>query len=198
MRRLLTLGLLIPACASAGDAPPPPDHGLAQPVAWGDLDGFRISAAIDEVAFELPVFEETPEAVRRSVDLALADGQIQILAIGRKSDRGTELSTLAFRHLPPQDLEPLQARRRLADGQPGARHGQARAALARFRVGQVDAVVGRRHEPRRLVGVDVSGEAGGDHGVEEGARGGARGLAQGQPRDHGASGTFWPVSSTAT
>ena len=89
--------------------------------------------------------------LRRRHALAIADRQEQVLAVGRKGDLGAELTTTPLRHVTPQHLQSLEARRVLAQGQPGPCQGQARCPLlgARLGIGEVDAVIGRvmrRHE----------------------------------------------------
>src|ERR1700730_3409157 len=53
----------------------------------------------------------------------------------------TELSAIAPLAIAPDHLEPLEARRILAQRQPGSCKSQARTALARFRIREVDTVI---------------------------------------------------------
>ncbi len=76
--------------------------------------------------------------------LALAHRQEQILLVRREGDRGAELAALAPR---ARRARSPSARRGsaapLLEGQLGPRQGKAGAAVAGFRIGEVDAVVGR-------------------------------------------------------
>ena len=57
--------------------------------------------------------------------LAIADRQEQEPTVGREGDLRAELSTPALRHVAPQHLQPLEARRAGRNGQPGPCDGQA-------------------------------------------------------------------------
>ena len=51
--------------------------------------------------------------------LAIADRQEQVLAVGREGDLRAELSAPALGHLAPQHLQPVEARRAVADAPVG-------------------------------------------------------------------------------
>ena len=60
--------------------------------------------------------------------LPVANGEEEILAVGREGDLRAELSALASLAVAPDDLEPFEARRIVADLQLGAREREARTA----------------------------------------------------------------------
>src|SRR5882757_2242891 len=63
------------------------------------------------------------------------------MAIRGKGYLCTELSAIAPLAITPDHFEPLEARRILAQRQPGSCKSQARTALARLRIGEVDTVI---------------------------------------------------------
>src|SRR5258708_6581092 len=104
---------MLAACPNS--CPPPsrlPRHRVSR------LDRDRIAwrgLAVERQAQNLADFRV--RILRGRHALAIADGEEQVLAVGRKRDLRAELAAAALRHVTPQHLQSIQARGAGAEGE---------------------------------------------------------------------------------